>query len=143
MIVSQILKSKGNQVYTASKETEIIEISRLLADKKIGAVVIIDEGKGVKGIISERDVIRGLYKYGEKVLKMPAEVLMTKNVITSDKDTHIDELMREMTNSRIRHMPILENGKLLGLISIGDVVKNRVEELQAEGDMLREYIATG
>jgi CBS domain-containing protein len=143
MIVSQILKSKGGQVYSASKETKIIDISRLLADKRIGAAVIIDESRFVKGIISERDIIRGIHKYGEQVLIMPAETLMTKNVITRDKDAHIDELMKEMTKSRIRHVPILENGKLLGLISIGDVVKNRVEELQAEGDMLREYIATG
>jgi signal-transduction protein with cAMP-binding, CBS, and nucleotidyltransferase domain len=74
---------------------------------------------------------------------MPAEDLMTKNVIMRGTESHINELMLEMSNSRIRHMPILDDGQLVGLISIGDVVKNRVEELQAEGDMLREYIATG
>ena len=143
MIVSQILKSKGSQVYTVSKETTIVEISCLLADNRIGATVIIDENGSVEGIISERDIVRGLSKYGAKVLDMPAEDLMTKNVIMRGTDSHIDELMREMSNSRIRHLPILDDGELVGLISIGDVVKNRVEELQAEGDMLREYIATG
>ena len=143
MIVSQLLKSKGSQVYTVSEETNIIEISRILSEKRIGVAVIINKSKNVIGIISERDIIRGLSKYGEKVLDMPSKALMTKNVITIGLDSHIDELMREMTNSRIRHMPIVEDEKLVGLISIGDVVKNRVEELQAEGDMLREYIASG
>ena len=143
MIVSQLLKSKGYQVYTVSEETNINEISRILSEKRIGVAVIINESKNVIGIISERDIIRGLSQYGEKVLDMPSKALMTKNVITSGLDSHIDELMREMTNSRIRHMPIVEDEKLVGLISIGDVVKNRVEELQAEGDMLREYIASG
>ena len=143
MIVSQLLKSKGSQVYTVSEETNIIEISRILSEKRIGVAVIINKSKNVIGIISERDIIRGLSKYGEKVLDMPSKALMTKNVITIGLDSHIDDLMREMTNSRIRHMPIVEDEKLVGLISIGDVVKNRVEELQAEGDMLREYIASG
>ena len=143
MIVSQILKSKGGQVYTVSKETTIIEISRLLASNRIGAAVIVDGNGSVEGIISERDIVCGISKYGAKVLDMPAEDLMTKNVIMRGTESHINELMLEMSNSRIRHMPILDDGELVGLISIGDVVKNRVEELQAEGDMLREYIATG
>ena len=143
MIVSQILKSKGSQVHTVSKKTSIIEVACLLASKRIGATVIIDQNRSVEGIISERDIVRGLSKYGAKVLDMPVEDLMTKNVITRGVECQIDDLRREMTNSRIRHLPILDNGKLVGLISIGDVVKNRVEELQAEGDMLRKYIATG
>jgi len=143
MIVSQLLKSKGSQVYTVSKETAIIEISSLLASKRIGAAVVIDEKGSVVGIISERDIVCGLSKYGAEVLDLPAEALMTKNVITRDTGSHIDELMRDMSNSRIRHLPIVDEGRLVGLISIGDVVKNRVEELKAEGDMLREYIATG
>jgi CBS domain-containing protein len=143
MIVSQILKSKGSQVHTVSKKTSIIEVACLLASKRIGATVIIDQNRSVEGIISERDIVRGLSTYGAKVLDMPVEDLMTKNVITRGVESQIDDLRREMTNSRIRHLPILDNGKLVGLISIGDVVKNRVEELQAEGDMLRKYIATG
>ena len=143
MIVSQILKSKGSQVHTVSRTTSIMEVSCLLASKRIGAIVIIDQNGLVEGIISERDIVRGLANYGAKVLDMPVEDLMTRNVITRGAESQIDELRWEMTNSRIRHLPILDNGKLVGLISIGDVVKNRVEELQAEGDMLRKYIATG
>jgi CBS domain-containing protein len=143
MIVSQILKSKGSQVHTVSRTTSIMEVSCLLASKRIGATVIIDQNGLVEGIISERDIVRGLANYGAKVLDMPVEDLMTRNVITRGAESQIDELRWEMTNSRIRHLPILDNGKLVGLISIGDVVKNRVEELQAEGDMLRDYIATG
>jgi CBS domain-containing protein len=143
MIVSQILKSKGSQVHTVSRTTSIMEVSCLLASKRIGATVIVDQNGLVEGIISERDIVRGLANYGAKVLDMPVEDLMTRNVITRGAESQIDELRWEMTNSRIRHLPILDNGKLVGLISIGDVVKNRVEELQAEGDMLRDYIATG
>jgi CBS domain-containing protein len=143
MIVSQILKRKGSQVHTVSRTTSIMEVSCLLASKRIGATVIVDQNGLVEGIISERDIVRGLANYGAKVLDMPVEDLMTRNVITRGAESQIDELRWEMTNSRIRHLPILDNGKLVGLISIGDVVKNRVEELQAEGDMLRDYIATG
>jgi CBS domain-containing protein len=143
MIVSQILKRKGSQVYTVAKKTPIAEVARLLASKRIGATVVIDQNNSVEGIISERDIVSGLSSYGAKVLDMPVEELMTKNVITRGIESQIDELRLEMTNSRIRHLPILDDGKLVGLISIGDVVKNRVEELQAEGDMLREYILSG
>ena len=143
MIVSQILKRKGSQVYTVVKKTPIAEVARLLASKRIGATVVIDQNNSVEGIISERDIVSGLSSYGAKVLDMPVEELMTKNAITRGIESQIDELRLEMTNSRIRHLPILDDGKLVGLISIGDVVKNRVEELQAEGDMLREYILSG
>ena len=143
MIVSHILKSKGRQVYTVSKETNISAVSSILATKRIGAIVIISKNRSVEGIVSERDIVRGLSNYGAKVLDMPVKDLMTKNVITRGVESQIDELRREMTRSRIRHLPILDDGKLVGLISIGDVVKNRVEELQAEGDMLREYISSG
>jgi len=143
MIVSQILTEKGSQVYTVSKETKISKISGILASKRIGAVVVIDKNGVVEGIISERDIVRGLSEHGSGVLEAPAAELMTTNVIMRGVDAHIEELMREMSNNRIRHLPIVDDGKLVGLISIGDVVKNRVEELEAEGDMLREYIATG
>ena len=143
MIVSHILKSKGGEVYTVSKETTIMEVSCLLAAKRIGAIIIISKNRSVEGIISERDIVRGLSTFGAKVLNMPVKDLMTKSVITHGLESQIDEVRREMTSSRIRHVPILDDGKLVGLISIGDVVKNRVEELQAEGDMLREYIASG
>jgi CBS domain-containing protein len=143
MIVSQILKEKGHDVYTVFKEISVKEVSALLAEKRIGAVVVTDQADAVEGIISERDVVRGLAQHGSSILDKKVEELMTKNVITHGLDDHIDDLMQEMSKSRIRHLPILDDGKLVGVISIGDVVKNRVEELEAEGNMLRDYIATG
>ena len=143
MIVSQILTEKGSQVYTVSKEVKISNISDILASKRIGAVVVVDKNGVVEGIISERDIVRGLANHGAGVLEISAAKLMTTNVITRGVDAHIDELMREMSNSRIRHLPIVDDGQLAGLISIGDVVKSRVGELEAEGDMLRDYITTG
>ena len=113
MIVSQILKSKGGQVYTVSKETTIIEISRLLASNRIGAAVIVDGNGSVEGIISERDIVRGLSTFGAKVLDMPVKDLMTTNVITRGVEAQIDELRSEMTSSRIRHVPILDDGSVL------------------------------
>tara|TARA_B100000315_G_scaffold246194_1_gene273215 strand:+ start:2045 stop:2476 length:432 start_codon:yes stop_codon:yes gene_type:complete len=143
MIVSQILKEKGHEVFTVSKDISVKEVSELLAEKRIGAVVVMDQAGAVDGIISERDVVRGLAQHGSGILDKKVDELMTKNVITHGLDDHIDDLMQEMTKSRIRHLPILDDGKLVGVISIGDVVKNRVEELEAEGNMLRDYIATG
>ena len=143
MIVSQILREKGHDVYTVFKEISVKEVSALLAEKRIGAVVVTDQADAVEGIISERDVVRGLAQHGSSILDKKVEELMTKNVITHGLDDHIDDLMQEMSKSRIRHLPILDDGKLVGVISIGDVVKNRVKELEAEGNMLRNYIATG
>ncbi|MDP7624835.1 MAG: CBS domain-containing protein [Rhodospirillales bacterium] len=143
MIVSQILREKGHDVYTVFKEFSVKEVSALLAEKRIGAVVVTDQADAVEGIISERDVVRGLAQHGSSILDKKVEELMTKNVITHGLDDHIDDLMQEMSKSRIRHLPILDDGKLVGVISIGDVVKNRVKELEAEGNMLRDYIATG
>ncbi|MFP6713313.1 MAG: CBS domain-containing protein [Rhodospirillales bacterium] len=143
MIVSQILKQKGSDVFTVAKDASIKDVSSILAEKRIGAIVVTDAENTVEGIISERDIVRGLAQFGPTILEKKVEELMTKNVITHGLDGHIDELMQEMTNSRIRHLPILDEGKLVGVISIGDVVKNRVEELESEGNMLRDYIATG
>ena len=143
MIVSKILKDKGRQVFTVTKETTVSQIASILAQKRIGAIVVIDQNGIVEGIISERDIVRGLAQFGVSVLEKPALDLMTRNVITRGLNADIDELMQEMTISRIRHLPIIDEGKLVGVISIGDVVKNRVEELEREGNMLRDYISRG
>jgi CBS domain-containing protein len=143
MIVSKILKDKGRQVFTVTKETPVSQIASILAQKRIGAIVVIDQNGIVDGIISERDIVRGLAQFGVSVLEKPALDLMTRNVITRGLNADIDELMQEMTISRIRHLPIIDEGKLVGVISIGDVVKNRVEELEREGNMLRDYISRG
>jgi CBS domain-containing protein len=108
MIVSKILKDKGRQVFTVTKETTVSQIASILAQKRIGAIVVIDQNGIVDGIISERDIVRGLAQFGVSVLEKPALDLMTRNVITRGLNADIDELMQEMTISRIRHLPIID-----------------------------------
>ena len=140
MNVSQLLQTKGTDVFTSGVDTTINEIVETLGEKKIGAVVVTDDGGAVQGIVSERDVVRGLRQYGPEILKEPVSKLMTRNVITCGLDDKVDRLMQQMTEHRIRHLPVIDDGALAGLISIGDAVKFRVDELENETNMLREYI---
>ena len=140
MQVSQILKTKGNAVTSVPPEMTLAEVIDTLARGRIGAVLVMKGGSEVAGILSERDVVRGLAEHGARLLDMRASELMTKSVVTCAPDNTVEEIMQEMTNRRIRHIPVLEGGRLRGIISIGDVVKNRLEELSAESDMLRNYI---
>jgi CBS domain-containing protein len=140
MQVAQILKTKGSTVHSVTPETIVAEVIRTLSKRRIGAVLVRSgEGK-VSGILSERDIIHGLAEHGTRLLEMPASQVMTRSVVSCAIDSTVDEVMREMTNRRIRHLPVLDGGRLAGIISIGDVVKNRLEELSAESDMLRSYI---
>ena len=140
MQVSQILKTKGNAVTSVPPEMTLAEVIDTLARGRIGAVLVMKGGSEVAGILSERDVVRGLAEHGARLLDMRASELMTKSVVTCAPDNTVEEIMQEMTNHRTRHIPVLEGGRLRGIISIGDVVKNRLEELSAESDMLRNYI---
>lgn len=140
MNVSQLLQTKGTDVFTSGVDTTINEIVETLGEKKIGAVVVTDDGGAVQGIVSERDVVRGLRQYGPEILKEPVSKLMTRNVITCGLVDKVDRLMQQMTEHRIRHLPVIDDGALAGLISIGDAVKFRVDELENETNMLREYI---
>ena len=143
MQVSTILNEKGAEVVTTSAATPIQDIAVLLTNKRIGAIVVTDENGAVSGIISERDIVLGLCENDGSLVSQTAGDLMTANVITCDLNSKVDDLMREMTDSRIRHLPVVEDGKLVGLVSIGDVVKNRLMELESESSMLREYIEHG
>ena len=143
MQVASILASKGRNVVTARPDTSVPEIAQVLKTKKIGAAVVLDAGDHVIGIISERDLVHGLARHGARLLEMHVGELMTRNVVTCSPDLDIDEVMKEMTVSRIRHLPVVEGGRLAGIISIGDVVKNRLDELEDEADQLKRYIATG
>jgi CBS domain-containing protein len=143
MQVASILASKGRNVVTAKPDTSIPEIAQLLKTKKIGAAVVVDAGDRVIGIISERDLVHGLARHGARLLDMHVGELMTRDVVACSSDLDIDEVMKEMTNSRIRHLPVIEGGRLAGIISIGDVVKNRLDELEDEANQLKRYIATG
>jgi CBS domain-containing protein len=137
MRVANILTVKGDDVISVEPNTTIVEVAKVLKSKRIGAILVM-EGGSIAGIISERDIARGLPDYSEKILSMPVSDLMTKKVTTCTSDASIDEIM---TENRIRHLPVVDDGKLVGFISVGDVVKNRLEELVAEEDQLRSYVS--
>ena len=139
MQVANVLTVKGDDVISVSPDTTVVEVAKILKSKRIGALLVMESGK-IAGIISERDITRALPEYGEKLQSLPVSDLMTKSVTTCSSDTGIDKIMEMMTENRIRHLPVVDNGKLIGFISIGDVVKARVEELVAEEDQLRSYV---
>lgn len=142
MNVAAILKSKGRAVATAVSDASLLDISKTLAEKKIGAILIVDGGK-LTGIISERDVIRAIGEHGPDALKLPVSRVMTKTVITCAETSVIDELMETMTTGRFRHIPVLDGDQLVGIVSIGDVVKNHIAEVEMEVTAMRGYLATG
>ena len=143
MNVAMILKHKGRAVTTAPADTTLIEIARKLAAKRIGAIVTLDGNGKLAGIISERDIIRCLGERGPKCLDQPVSESMTRDVVTCRESDTLDELMAMMTVRRFRHMPVVEGGALVGIISIGDVVKHHIAEVEMEATAMREYIATG
>jgi CBS domain-containing protein len=124
-------------------DMSLLEIAQMLEQHGIGCIVIEDEESKVVGIVSERDLVRAIGKSGPKVLKDPVSDYMTRTVITAREADTIDRLMAEMTSHRFRHMPVVERGRLIGLVSIGDVVKMRIAEAEMEAAAMREYIATG
>lgn len=137
--VGQILDRKGREVATVASSATVHDAARLLASKKIGALVVTDDGSSVAGIISERDVVR-LLGSSQPDLDAPVSSVMTATVSTcSDNDT-VDTLMGKMTEGRFRHMPVVTDGRLAGMISIGDVVKSRTEELESEAEALKDYV---
>jgi CBS domain-containing protein len=142
MIIGQILKSKTRGVVTASPNDTVCEVAKQLASRKIGAIVILEGGR-VAGIISERDIIRMLAEHGPDALAMPASAGMTREVVSCTGDCTIDEIMELMTRGRFRHLPIVEDGALVGIISIGDVVKHHTAEIELEVSAMRGYLATG
>ncbi len=140
MKVQAMLDAKGSEVATTRPDATIAAAIDILKREGIGALVVTDSGGGLAGIISERDIVRGLVDHGGDLLKMPVAELMTRSVKTCGPDHNINDVMAEMTRSRIRHLPVLADDRLCGIISIGDVVKNRLEELEAETSVLRDYI---
>ena len=143
MNVATILKQKGRGVFTTAPDTSLLEITKLLGMHKIGCIVITSPDGKVSGIVSERDVVREISRAGASVLKEPVERCMTKAVVTCREADTIDHLMAQMTAHRFRHMPVVERGRLIGLVSIGDVVRMRIAEAEMEAAAMREYIATG
>lgn len=143
MNVARILKDKGRVVTTASPDMKISQIVQKLAEKRIGALVICDQDNHVLGIISERDIVRALAAHGGSVLDDPVTRYMTSEVVTCTEKDSCTKLMEEMTSHRFRHMPVVENDRLIGIVSIGDVVKQRIALAELEASSMREYIATG
>ncbi len=143
MNVAAILKQKGSGVFTTMPDTSLLEITKLLGMHGIGCIVITGPDGSVMGIVSERDIVREISRAGSNVLKEPVERCMTKSVVTCREADTIDRLMAEMTAHRFRHMPVVDKNRLIGLVSIGDVVRMRIAEAEMEAAAMREYIATG
>ena len=140
MQVMQILKEKGAEVTTIAADARIAEAVRTLNEKRIGALVIIARNGNIEGILSERDLVHALAERGTDLLEAQVADLMTRHVFTCTPETSIEELMRQMTRRRIRHLPVIRDGLLCGIVSIGDVVNNRLLELETEATTLRDYI---
>lgn len=143
MNVATILKLKGRSVATAKPDNTLLEIASKLSAKRIGAIVVVGDNGHVDGIVSERDVIRAIAEGGAAALQRPVHEVMTANVVSCSEDSALDELMELMTQGRFRHLPVMEDGSLVGIISIGDVVKNHVAEVEMEASSMRSYLATG
>jgi CBS domain-containing protein len=143
MNVAMILKAKGRAVTTARPDATLLDVSAKLAAKKIGALVIVGEQGRVVGIMSERDVIRAIGEKGAAALDAPVSEFMTRHVVSAQESQTIDELMSTMTQGRFRHLPIIEDDALVGIISIGDVVKHHIAEVELEVSAMRGYLATG
>jgi CBS domain-containing protein len=143
MKVAALLKDKGDTVVTATPEDTVASVADILKREGIGAVVVSGAGGSVAGILSERDIVRAIPAKGADLLESRVADLMTRDVITCTPDTEVDEVRKLMTEGRFRHVPVLEDGKLAGIISVGDVVKLRLDELEAEAGALRSYISTG
>ena len=141
MSVREILTAKGTDVVTADKNTSLSDVAAQLAQHKIGALIVMD-GEKVCGIASERDLIRAINTKGANALADPINSCMTSKVISCAPGDTIDQLMEMMTAGRFRHLPVLENGKLAGIVSIGDVVKRKIEQAERDAEELKRYIAS-
>lgn len=141
MHVKLILRDKGATVQTVRPDTTITAAVDLLKTKRIGVLVVSSDGTSVDGIISERDIVNGLADHGANLLDQQVSVLMTRDVKTCSPEDTINSVMELMTGRRIRHVPVVQDGSLAGIISIGDAVKNRLHELEHEAEHLREYIS--
>jgi CBS domain-containing protein len=142
MRIADVLRIKGDaEVVTVTPDTDVRHLLGVLAEHSIGAVVVSEDGTTVEGIVSERDVVRALAERGPTVLSEPVTAIHTADVLTVDPATQLEDLMRIMTERRVRHLPVVTDGTLRGIVSIGDVVKNRIDELESERSALANYIS--
>ena len=141
MLVSQILKDKGDMVFTASPGDSVAAVAALLLSRRVGAMVVLDEHHDVAGIVSERDIVRIVAEHGAEGLAQPISTCMTRDVVFAEPQETVDELLGRMTDRRIRHLPVCRDKRLVGIISIGDLVKSKIAETVAEAENLKAYIA--
>ena len=142
MLVSQILKAKGDLVFTATPSETVSAICALLHSRRVGAMIIMD-GDRVAGIVSERDVVRVMAEQGASALNQPISNCMTHDVVFAEPGETVNSLLSRMTDRRLRHLPVCEGDRLIGIVSIGDLVKHKISEVEAEADGLKAYIAAG
>lgn len=142
MIVSAILALKGREVVTIAAERSILDAVATLGARKIGALVVTEGRDRIVGVISERDIVKAIAARGAGVLSEAVAAIMTREVVTCAEGESIDQVMGRMTRGRFRHLPVVKAGRLAGIISIGDVVKARIEEVEREAEEMRSYIAT-
>jgi CBS domain-containing protein len=142
MLVSQILRTKGDLVFTATPSETLGAVCALLHSRRVGAMVVMD-GDQIVGIVSERDVVRALAEEGAPGLTKPVSNCMTRDVVFADLSETVDSLLTRMTDRRIRHLPVCEKERLVGIVSIGDLVKWKITEVEAEAEGLKAYIAAG
>lgn len=140
MNVSQLLSMKGREVFTVKPDDTVATVVATLAERGFGALVVSEDGETIVGIVSERDIVRTMAAHGGDLLDQPVSTIMTRTVRTCNENDSVDRLMTVMTEHRFRHLPVTEEGKLVGLISIGDVVKVRVRQLEHEAEQLERYV---
>ena len=142
MTVKAILSTKGGDIVTIEPSATLADAAKMLASHRIGAVVVSDSDRKVSGILSERDIVRVLGERGAAVLSQPVDTVMTRKVVTCTETDTIGALMERMTAGKFRHIPVVDGGRLVGIVSIGDVVKFRLGEMEREQNALRDYILT-
>ncbi|MCW2526103.1 MAG: histidine kinase [Pseudonocardiales bacterium] len=141
MKINDVLRRKGNLVATVTEQATVTQLLEELASHDIGALIVTGADGGIVGIVSERDIVRHLHRHGPHVLDSRADALMTRVVNTASGDDTVEQAMRTMTDHRVRHLPVVDSTGLIGIVGIGDVVKSRIDELQATTDQLQTYIA--
>ena len=141
-MISKILKNKGSEVVSVAPQDTVLTVSRVLTERGIGAALVRDPAGRVLGIISERDIVRGMANQGQGTTRLPAERLMTRDLVTVTRTTAVAEALELMTRHRVRHLPVIEGGELVGLVSIGDLVKARIDEAEFEAAALKAYVVS-
>ena len=143
MLVSQILKDKGDLVFTALPHETVGGAAALMHSRRVGAMVIVDKAEKVVGILSERDIVSIVAKMGAAALTQPVSACMTHDVLFAAPTETVHELLERMTDRRVRHLPVMKDGHLIGIVSIGDLVKSKIAETEAEAENLKAYISAG